>query len=498
MSILLNMPRPVLDSKSNSGRSLPAIPELIDHIGLGLSQLYVCALCGGWSLANGAEMILVSAVMHAVSDDFGLSAHRRGMAVSVLFLGVLIGNFLGGPFGDIIGRKPPIIVSFASNFAFSVLSSYALGFFGLCFARVLLGIAFGIGQPSAHSLLSEVTPSSWRIFMVTLSSCAFVVGQVYSCCLMMMDDPLMHDLDWRRLTRLGALPAVVMGCIAALFLIESPSFLSTQGRNQEARDVLKQIRDANGSLHDVDFQPPHEMAGDDQSLSIRFEVVFGCHLKATTWILVYSCFMLNFIYYGSLYAFPQVLPDLESQGTPAMQLLIGALWELPGSFLGIWVGMRMDRKPSIKCYLFAVAMSFALFIAGARTQSSGGATALQRCALLAGFYGVKAFSCAGFAVVYMYVAEVFPTPARVTGTAVCLSVGRVAGIVTPLVYEDLLVRTGGFATFFAVTMMLCLVNYFLVDLLPYETFGMQLKDRVEELGGIGPSVEKEYGSASVA
>merc|ERR1740115_66709 len=89
-------------------------------------------------------------------------------------------------------------------------------------------------------------------------------------------------------------------------------------------------------------------------------------------------------------------------------------------------------------------------------------------ALTAGCYGLRGFLGTGFLLVYLYATEVFPTEVRVTGNAVCLAAGRVAAMLTPLVFEVLVSRTGGYSAFFVCIMALLLVNFFLISLLPFE------------------------------
>lgn len=474
----------------------PTIGERIDGWGLGFSQLFIGICAGGVWLADGSELLLISSVTREVAEEWVLDPLQRGFVVTIVFFGILVGNFLSGPYADALGRRQPIVVSYVGIFFFSILSSYAVGFYTLCCTRFFVGMSFGIGQPACNGLIMETSPSRWRIVMMTFIYSLFIIGEAYSAFLILADDPMMVQLQWRRLLRLGALPALCLGTIAFTFLVESPAWLALNGRDDEAKEVLETIRDANYGPPGVDFKPPTKTAaGSQMSFSSRFAYIFGPHLKGTTFILMYSCFTLNFCYYGCLYAFPQVLPDLEMSGSPAVQLLVGALWEEPGFVLGAILGLQVARKPSIRIYLFGLVMTVGLFIVGA---GRSGQSSFLYFALMAGYYGSKAFLGMGFLLVYLYSSEVFPTEARVTGNAVCLAAGRVAGMIAPLVFELLLDATGHFSMFFVCVLTLALLNFFLIPLLPFETFGMTLKDHAEpnpEDTRIASVEKRAYGAA---
>merc|ERR1719221_271886 len=93
---------------------------------------------------------------------------------------------------------------------------------------------------------------------------------------------------------------------------------------------------------------------------------------------------------------------------------------------------------------------------------------------LAGIYGIKCFVAIGFVVVYQYSIEIYPTEARTTGTAINMGSGRVAGIISPLIFEAVVSMTGAFSVFFYLLIGCALLNFLLIPLLKYETFGMAL------------------------
>ena len=99
-------------------RALQRCFEVIEAVGLGFpqalgffpsrhwSQVLATCLCGFIWAADGAELLLLGAVTNAVASEWALEAWQRGVIVSVVFVGILLGNTVGGPpHGSIDGSR---------------------------------------------------------------------------------------------------------------------------------------------------------------------------------------------------------------------------------------------------------------------------------------------------------------------------------------------------------------------------------------------------------
>merc|ERR1719503_19663 len=97
----------------------------------------------------------------------------------------------------------------------------------------------------------------------------------------------------------------------------------------------------------------------------QFGIVFGRHMLVSTMTMVFTCFVLNILFYGCLYAFPRIVGDVGMGPSPAVALLQGALWELPGFILGVACALLLPRKPCIILYLVLIASALLAFTTGA-------------------------------------------------------------------------------------------------------------------------------------
>lgn len=121
---------------------LPPLAEIVERIGFGFAHFRATIIGGGVWLADGAELLLIGTVTQSVSREWGLRAWERGLVVSVVFVGIFIGNFVCGPLGDTWGRRMPVILSYAGVCLFSILSSMTQNIESLVVIRLFAGAFF--------------------------------------------------------------------------------------------------------------------------------------------------------------------------------------------------------------------------------------------------------------------------------------------------------------------------------------------------------------------
>jgi len=470
-------------------RAIPLLGDVVDSLGFGFAQVRAGLVGGGVFLADGCEILIITSVSDAVGDHWGLCPFEKGLIVSMVFMGVFLGNLISGPIGDNWGRRHIIIASYVGLFVFGLVSSLSRNLSELCIARFCVGFFYGVGQPAWNALGAELTPSNKRELMMGLSLSLFEVGEMYSCLLLMADDPTLKSIHWRRLIQLAAIPAGVQAVLAFFFLHQSPSFLAINGRKEEAMVVLDSMRHDNGmSDQPIEFRvaTSHSQLDAKRRMSFRhhtwrnkrdafrqFRVVFGPQYRVTTLIMMFSCFTVNFVTFGTMYAFPQVFVRSGSTNLRgATELLIGACWELVGYASAVAASFYVPRIRSIMVYLLFIMMFLLMFTFGNEKGHSG--------FMQAGFYGIKWWTNIGMFYVFQYSVEVYPTVARTTGHAICMGFARLASIFAPMIYEVLYSKTGHTSTFFYLIVAVCAANLLLTPFLTIETMGMALKDDVDD------------------
>ncbi|CAE7279792.1 pol [Symbiodinium sp. CCMP2456] len=89
------------------------LDEITEDIGLGRFQLLQQLLVSGVRLADGAEILISSAVLSILQQEWELSPALKGSMMSIIFIGVFFGNLMGGPAADAYGRRLAVLLAYA-------------------------------------------------------------------------------------------------------------------------------------------------------------------------------------------------------------------------------------------------------------------------------------------------------------------------------------------------------------------------------------------------
>lgn len=158
-------------------------------LGYGRYQRWRNLLYNGVWFVDGTELLLISSVSQQVSKEWGMNNMQRGSLVSIVFLGIFLGNVTAGPLGDRYGRRLPLMISYIFIFLFSILSTLAWDFWSLAVPRLLVGWAFGVGQPAAGSSIAEIfPPDSVNFGLVMGGQIVFTLGYAFAVVLIATDN----------------------------------------------------------------------------------------------------------------------------------------------------------------------------------------------------------------------------------------------------------------------------------------------------------------------
>lgn len=458
---------------NGEGDRLPSVSEAVERVGYGPAQLLAGFLGGGVYLAGGATLLLAGALSDPIGKTFQLRAWERAWLMSAIFIGMLCGNSSSGPLGDSLGRRIVIVASLGLTFAAGLVCAFATSFSMLLFARHLLGLAMGLGIVPWVVLSTEITPAAYRVGANAYSQVWFVAGELYVAVIILCLDPNMRHLEWRSLTLVGIGPVLVMAVLAYMFLVQSPAYLATKGQHEQAREVIATMARQNGAPQVATaFRQDAVVVDNSTSSSVVYDAIFGKRMLFSTLVVMYSCFVLNLVFYGVLYGLPQVAESMDTGTTAAIAVVLGCLWELPGLAMGAYFGTRFRRLPLISACYAGIAGALMCFGIGVASSHLWFSHYIIQGSLLV----IKMLSNTAFVVVYQYASEIYPAVARTTGSAICVSGGRLGAILAPVIFEEMADYTGSFSGFFLCAAGFSALMSFAALLLPFETAGKNLDD----------------------
>lgn len=418
----------------------------------------------GW-MFDAMDILIIGSVVAVVSREWKLDATQAQWINTANLAGLFVGALASGVLADRLGRKVVFMLTLLVYSVFNGLSAAATGVGMLMALRFLAGLGLGGELPVAATMISEFMPASRRGFMVVLLESFWAYGSVAAALIGFLVIP---TWGWRVALLIGALPAFYAFVIRRA-LPESPRYLASQGRHDEAAAIVRQIAAESNTA--VAAPPPTGASAPAAALPQKASVaeLFSARYLSRTVVLWVMWATMNFSYYGIFLWLPlQFTRKGFSLREALLFNLIIALAQIPGYFSAAYFVERFGRKPTLVAYLLLAA-------AGAFFFGQEALVARNVPAIL--FWGsvVSFFNLGAWGVVYTYTPELYPTHLRATGSGWAAACGRVFAFLAPLSIAYQIAAFGGDKTVFLVFTAIMVLGGLVVLFFGPETRGRSLE-----------------------
>ena len=415
------------------------IPARLDRLPWGrFHWLLVLALGVTWVL-DGLEATIVAAISPMLREPttLGLSERQMGVAGTVYLAGAITGALVFGCLTDRLGRKRLFSVTLGIYLAGAVLSALAWDFWSFLLFRCITGMAIGGEYSAINSAIDELIPARLRGRVDLAVNGTYWLGAILGAgATVILLNPRYFPawLGWRVSFGLGGLVGGAM-LIARQYVPESPRWLLTHGRRDEAEQVMQSIE----SSFDVSSLPPAT-----KRMTVRPGTNVGFDVVARTLFVRYrSRAVLGlvliasqaFFYNGLSFSFPLVLNS--DYGVPAHHTGLYVMVISAANLLGpLVLGHFFDTIGRRKMIGGAYALSGAIVVVTQYFFLKGQLTAQTQTLLWATtFFFASAAASAG----YLTVSEIFPLEMRALAIAFFYAVGTaVGGLLAPSLFGVLI------------------------------------------------------------
>jgi putative MFS transporter len=401
----------------------------------------------GWAL-DAMDVGLISFVIAALGQEWGLTDGEKSWILSVGFVGMAIGASVGGLLADRIGRRQVFALTLLIYGLATGASALVTGVGALIVLRFLVGLGLGAELPVASTLVSEYAPKRIRGRVVVILEAFWAVGWVAAALIGYFVVP--GENGWRWAFVIGTVPAIYAIYVRAR-LPESVRFLERKGRVAEAEAAVRVYEDAAGQA------PVPSPAVAEESAAPHWRELWAARFRRRTAALWVVWFGVNFAYYGAFSWLPSLLVDQGFSLVRSFEYtLIITLAQLPGYALAAWLIERWGRRSTLATFLAASAVAAVLF---------GQATTVP--AIIAAGMALSAFNLGAWGALYAVSPEIYPTALRGTGSGSAAAFGRLASIAAPLTVPLLLAAGGSglaFATFGVAFLLAMVGSLFLPEL----------------------------------
>ncbi len=204
--------------------------------------IVIASIAATGGLLFGFDTGVISGAIPFLQDYFVLTDSQVETITALGLIGAVVGALFTGRITDYLGRKKVIL---ASAFVFAtgaVWTGLAPTVNQLMISRFYLGLAIGVSSFAVPLYISEIAPTKIRGTLVSMFQLLITVGILAAY----LSDNAFADNNnlecWRPMLWVGVIPAAVL-FIGMFFLPETPRWLMSKGREEEAKKVLDRIED---------------------------------------------------------------------------------------------------------------------------------------------------------------------------------------------------------------------------------------------------------------
>jgi len=418
------------------------IPARLDRLPWGRFHTLVVAALGITWILDGLEVTLAGSLAGALKESPVLRFTNTdvGLASSAYLAGAVLGAIFFGWLTDRLGRKKLFFITLTVYLLATAATAASWNVASFALFRFVTGAGIGGEYAAINSTIQELIPARVRGWSDLVINGSFWVGAAAGALgsLMLLNPTMINpEIGWRIAFLIGATLALVI-FFMRLWLPESPRWLITHGRVQEAQRVIEGIEHRFEKLPTAHNLPRvHLRPRKNTPLLEVTQVLFKLY-RQRTFVGLALMAAQAFFYNAIFFTYALILTDFYGVRPDHVGYYLVPF--AVSNFLGpVLIGRLFDtlgRRPMIVftyiasgLLLAGTGFLFARDLITAQTQTL--------CWMTIFFFASAAASSA-----YLTVSEIFPLEIRALAIAFFYAVGTgIGGIVGPWLF-GVLIDTG--------------------------------------------------------
>ncbi|WVQ84192.1 hypothetical protein IAT38_006343 [Cryptococcus sp. DSM 104549] len=220
----------------------------------GLRKLvFFMSMCTISAVGSGVDGALINGlqIIPSFNENLGdLSDNRLGLVIAAFSLGALPALPISAFCMDRFGRRSSLFLGCLSVVVGGIAQAFTFGPNAYLGTRFIIGFGIALTGTSAPTLLMELSHPRMRGQASLLYNCSWYIGAViigwvtYGTLIGMSG-----SWSWRLPCLIQIFPEVLLGIVTVTIMPESPRWLISKGRNEEALNILAKYH-ANGVRDD--------------------------------------------------------------------------------------------------------------------------------------------------------------------------------------------------------------------------------------------------------
>lgn len=428
----------------------------------------------------GFDTVVISGAERTIQDLWRLSPGMHGVAMASALYGTVIGAMLGGWPTDRWGRRPTLFWIGILYFVSAVWSGLATDVWSFIVARFIGGLGVGISTVAAPLYISEISPPTARGRLTGMFQFNIVLGILAA----FLSNYLLEGVpnDWRWMLGAEAFPAFLY-TLACLAIPESPRWLLLTGGEdgrQRALAVLARMTPdatpaelaASADRIIAASTPAAAQGGRESALEADAASLRRPILLAFLIALFNQLSGINAV----LYFAPRIFEMAGLGEKAAMLQSIGiGITNLVFTFVGLWLIDRLGRRTLLIIGSIGYVLSLGLC---AWAFANGVSWIVPWCL----FAFIASHAVGQGAVIWVFIAEIFPDRFRATGQAIGCATHWIMAALLTTVFPTLVTLFSPAMVFAFFCGMMVLQLVWVIVMVP-ETKGVPLEELAARIGG---------------
>jgi MFS family permease len=395
-------------------------------------------------LLDGLEVTLAGSLVGMLRSpqSLGLSEAQVGTSATAYLAGAVAGALVFGYATDRLGRRKLFFLTLLVYLFATALTAFSWNFWSFVLFRALTGAGIGGEYAAVNSAIDELIPARVRGHVDLIINATFWIGAALGALasiVLLNSLSLSPNVGWRLAFGIGA----SLGCVILLIrrhVPESPRWLLTHGRKEEAERILAEVETAVGrSGHQLtESKATVRLAVHDRTPWAEiWRSMFHDHRSRSILSLVLMAAQA-FFYNAIFFTYGLVL--MRYYSIPAEGIGFYMLPFALGNFLGpLLMGRLFDTVGRKAMIALTYAGSGILLLITGWLFNEGLLTANMQAVAWSVIFFI-ASSAASSA--YLTVSEIFPLEIRALAIAIFFAAGTLIGGVSAPALFSRLIATG--------------------------------------------------------
>lgn len=360
------------------------LDEAIQAAKIGRYQKMLILATGLSIMGAAVENCNIAYILPNAKCDLNLTMSQQGILSSVSFLGIVFTSYFWGFICDTKGRKIVLSTAAFGGFFFSIISAFATDFYTLAVLRFLAGAMLAGSQAGAYSYVSEfhthkLAPRAVAFCMICLNG-LIIYTSIAAIAIIPLEFKwqifFIEFKSWRLYLLCNSFINLFNGIVFTI-LPESPKFLLTINRHNQALDVLKRVYAFNTGQSKESY-PVKSIKMDIfgsakpntngfcnilQLLWSQTKPIFLPPLRCFTVQICYVTFVIFAIGHGTFMWFPDFLVQLQSYDGPSDTLC--GIVQPKNQSNDVNDGCQMNSESAMVTYQLLLGVGIVLLVTGA-------------------------------------------------------------------------------------------------------------------------------------